>query len=126
MIHTAPAAIPATNPADCATVAVLSFRALPQLPRASPPRTSAPSPPMTIRPARAGHATHKPHKIRGDDRANELRHENSLPKPPLVDQEVDLCRILAEGGEEGAKQNKRDQQRKQGNQDRLDAVLPDG
>jgi hypothetical protein len=51
--------------------------------QASPPSTSAPSPPMTINPARAGSATHSAVSISGAARCSVFCHENQSPNAPL-------------------------------------------
>ena len=47
-----------------------------------PAMTSAPSPPMTIRPMRAGMATQSAVRISGAARTSVFCHENSVPNPP--------------------------------------------
>ncbi len=51
--------------------------------QARPPSTSAPSPPMTISPARAGSATHNAVSISGAARCSVFCHENQSPNAPL-------------------------------------------
>ncbi len=51
--------------------------------QARPPNTSAPSPPITISPARAGSATHRAVSISGAARCSVFCHENQSPKAPL-------------------------------------------
>lgn len=50
---------------------------------ASPPSTTAPSPPIMIKPARAGNATHKAVSISGAARDRVFWNENQSPKAPL-------------------------------------------
>ena len=49
---------------------------------AKPPSTSAPSPPIMIRPMRAGIATASAVRISGEDRCSVFWIENAVPKPP--------------------------------------------
>ena len=49
---------------------------------ANPPSTSAPSPPITTRPMRAGSATQSAVRIKGDERCRVFWSENDVPKPP--------------------------------------------
>ena len=48
-----------------------------------PPSTSAPSPPITTRPSRAGIATHRAVSSSGVARCSEFCSENDEPKPPV-------------------------------------------
>ena len=48
-----------------------------------PPRTNAPSPPITTRPSRAGIATHSAVSSNGVARCSEFCNENEEPKPPV-------------------------------------------
>ena len=47
-----------------------------------PPRTSAPSPPITTMPRRAGIATQSAVNISGPALTSVFVHENGVPKPP--------------------------------------------
>ena len=49
---------------------------------AKPPSTSAPSPPIMMRPMRAGIATASAVRIRGAERCSVFCNENEVPKPP--------------------------------------------
>ena len=49
---------------------------------AKPPSTSAPSPPIMIRPIRAGIATASAVRISGAERCSVFWNENAVPKPP--------------------------------------------
>src|SRR3954468_17975571 len=57
--------------------------AWPSQAQARPPSTSAPSPPMTTRPARAGSATHSAVSISGAARCSVFCHAKLLPNAPL-------------------------------------------
>ena len=49
---------------------------------AKPPSTSAPSPPIMMRPMRAGIATASAVRIRGAERCSVFWSEKAVPKPP--------------------------------------------
>ena len=49
---------------------------------AKPPSTSAPSPPIMMRPMRAGIATASAVRISGAERCSVFWNENAVPKPP--------------------------------------------
>ena len=49
---------------------------------AKPPITSAPSPPIMMRPMRAGTATASAVRISGAERWSVFWNENAVPKPP--------------------------------------------
>ena len=50
---------------------------------ATAPTTSAPSPPITINPSRAGRAVHSATSISGEARCSVFCQENQLPNAPL-------------------------------------------
>ena len=49
---------------------------------AKPPSTSAPSPPIMMRPMRAGIATASAVRMSGAERCSVFWKENAVPKPP--------------------------------------------
>ena len=75
--------------------------------QASPPSTSAPSPPMITSPARAGIATHSAVSISGAARCSVFCHENQSPKAPLNSMHPDLHRAHAGEPDEHAEQQQR-------------------
>ena len=51
-------------------------------PAANPPSTRAPSPPIMMRPMRAGIATASAVRIKGAERCSVFWNENAVPNPP--------------------------------------------
>ena len=75
---------------------------------AKPPSTSAPSPPIMIRPMRAGMATASAVRISGAARCSVFWIEKAVPKPPRYDQLEEVDRRLAEREQEQREQQRRD------------------
>src|SRR3990167_3639376 len=81
--HNPPASAPARHTITVPARFVGSGTAWASAAQARPPSTSAPSPPITVRPARAGIATHKAVSISGAARCSVFCHEYQSPKAPL-------------------------------------------
>src|SRR5215207_8757954 len=82
-IHKAPPNAPARQTITVPARLAGSGRPCARPAQASPPNTTAPSPPMTVKPARAGMATHRAVSIRGAARCSVFCQEYQSPNAPL-------------------------------------------
>ncbi len=71
---------------------------------AKPPSTSAPSPPIMIRPMRAGMAKARPVRISGAARCSVFWQEKAVPKPPCQTRSKNSSGRLAERQQEDREQ----------------------
>ena len=83
MIHSAPTRAPARQTRAVPKRLAGKGSACAVAAQAMPPSTSAPSPPITTRPARAGRATHSAVSISGAARCRLFCQENQSPNAPL-------------------------------------------
>src|SRR5450830_1823670 len=81
--HSAPARAPATQASTLPARLAGRGHWVAAAAQARPPSTSAPSPPITTRPAWAGSATHSAVSISGAARCRVFCHEKASPKAPL-------------------------------------------
>ena len=94
---------------------------------ANPPSTSAPSPPMTTRPMRAGSATQSAVRIRGESVASVFWSEKEVPKPPRSTSSKNSTGDFAEHEQQNRKQHRGDHQRQKRDDDIFSsAAEPDG